>query len=100
MEPHYEDVHHLITNIKSPTVKHKNRQAKFAIIDCPHQLVITRLGSWLNAALYYAKNLPEVKAIVESFKGSNTVFFNLFRAVAHFKGPKIFAAHLNENFNK
>ena len=23
--------------------------------------------SWLNAALYYAKKLPEVKAIVESF---------------------------------
>ena len=32
--------------------------------------VPTRWGSWLNAALYYAKNLPEVKAIVESFVGS------------------------------
>ena len=29
----------------------------------------TRWGSWFNAALYYAKNLPEVKAIVESFVG-------------------------------
>ena len=28
------------------------------------------MGNWLNAALYYAKNLPEVKAIVESFVGS------------------------------
>ena len=28
------------------------------------------MGSWLNAALYYAKNLLEVKAIVESFEGS------------------------------
>ena len=27
-------------------------------------------GSWFDAALYYAKNLPEVKAIVESFVGS------------------------------
>ena len=26
--------------------------------------------SRLNAALYYEKNLPEVKAIVESFEGS------------------------------
>ena len=25
------------------------------------------MGSWLNAVLYFAKNLPEVKAIVESF---------------------------------
>ena len=28
------------------------------------------MGSWLNAALYFAKNLPEVKAIVESFADS------------------------------
>ena len=27
------------------------------------------------------------------------VFLNLFRAVAHLKGPKIFAAHFNKNFN-
>ena len=26
--------------------------------------------SWLNAALYYPKNLPEVKAVVENFEGS------------------------------
>ena len=29
-----------------------------------------KLVSWLNSALYYAKNLPKVKAIVESFVGS------------------------------
>ena len=28
------------------------------------------MGGWLNAALYYVKNLTEVKAIVESFVGS------------------------------
>ena len=28
------------------------------------------MGKLLNAALYYAKNLPEVKAIVKSFVGS------------------------------
>ena len=27
------------------------------------------MGSWLNADLYYAKNLPELKTIVESFVG-------------------------------
>ena len=31
------------------------------------------LGSWINAALYYANNLPEVKAIVESFEGSGVL---------------------------
>ena len=36
----------------------------------PPQPVPTRWESWLNAALYYAKNLPEVKTILESFVGS------------------------------
>jgi len=30
---------------------------------------ISLTGSWLNAALYYAKSLPEVTTIVESFEG-------------------------------
>ena len=32
--------------------------------------MVTRWGSWLNAALFYAKNLLEVKAIMKSFKAS------------------------------
>ena len=42
VESHFEDVDQLIAKIKSATVKHKNRQAKFAIIDCiSHQPVVT-----------------------------------------------------------
>ena len=42
------------------------REAKFATIGFPPQLV-TRCGGWLNAALCHAKNLLEVKVIVERF---------------------------------
>ena len=37
----------------------------------PSWPVVTKRGSWLNAALYYryAKNSREVKAIAESFDG-------------------------------
>ena len=45
-------------------------QRNVSSVGYPPQPVPTRWGSWLNAALYYAKNLPEVKAIVESFVGS------------------------------
>jgi len=31
------------------------------------------MGKLVNAPLYYAKNLPEVKAIVESFEGSGVL---------------------------
>ena len=70
IKSHFEDVDQLIAKVKAVTIKNKTRQAKFSAIGYPPQPVPTRWVSWLNADLYYAKNLPEVKAIVESFKGS------------------------------
>ena len=63
---HFEDVDQLIA--KFATVEDKVRQAKFATIGCPPQSVVTRWGKWLIAALYYAKNLFQVKAMLESFE--------------------------------
>ena len=70
IKSHFEDVDQLTANVIAVTIKNKTRQAKFSAIGYPPQPVPTRWGSWLNAALYCAKNLPEVKAIVESFVGS------------------------------
>ena len=66
IKSHFENVDQLIAKVKAVTIKNKTRQAKFSAIGCPSLSVLTRWGSWLNAALYYAKKLPEVKAIVES----------------------------------
>ena len=66
----FEDVDQLIAQVKAITIKNKTRQAKVSTNGYPPQPVSTKWGSWLNAALYYAKNLPEVKAIVKSFVGS------------------------------
>ena len=60
---HFEDVDQLITKFILATVKSKTRQTKIATIGCRPQPVVTRWGSWLNAALHNAKNLPEVKKI-------------------------------------
>ena len=64
----FEDVDKLIPKVKSASVKNQTRQAKFATIQT--QPIGSRWESWLNAALYYGKNLPTVKMIVESFEGS------------------------------
>ena len=69
IKSHFEDVDQVIAKVKAVTIKSKTRQAKFSAIGYPPQPVPTRWESWLNAALYYAKNLLEVKAIVESFVG-------------------------------
>ena len=71
IKSHFEDVDQLIAKVKETvTIKNKTRQAKFSAIGYPHQPVPTKWESWLNVALYYAKHLPEVKAIVESFVDS------------------------------
>ena len=70
IKSHFEDVDQLIVKVKALIIKNKTRQAKFSAIGYPPQPVPTRWGSWLYAALYYAKNLPEMKPIVESFVAS------------------------------
>ena len=70
IKSHFEDVDQLIAKVKAVTIKSKTKQAKFCAIGYPLQPVPTRWGSWLNAVLYYAKNLPKVKVIVESFVSS------------------------------
>ena len=52
---HFEDVDQLIAKVKAVTIKIKTRLAKFSAIGYPSQPVPTNWGSWLNAALYYAK---------------------------------------------
>ena len=70
IKSYFEDVNQLIAKVKTVTIKNKTRQAKFSAIGYPPQPVPTKWGCWLNAALYHAKNLSEVKAFVETFVGS------------------------------
>ena len=58
IKSHFKDVDQLIAKIKAVTIKNETRQAKFSAIGYPLQPVPTGWGSWLNAALYYAINLP------------------------------------------
>ena len=63
------DVNNLVAHVKVATIKNKSRQAQFKHIGSPMELVVTRWGTWLKAADYYADNLIEVKNIVNEFKG-------------------------------
>ena len=60
----FADVDNLVA-----TIKNKSRQAQFKHIDSPPEPVVTRWGTWLKAANYYADNLTEVKKIVNEFEG-------------------------------
>ena len=60
-------------------MKNKNRRNKFNKIGTPPQPVLTRWGTWLNAAEYYAKNL--VREIVNAFEGDGILVSNTKAAV-------------------
>ncbi len=70
---HFADVDNLIACVKALTVKNKFRRSQFAKIGSPPQPVVTRWGSWLSAAGYYAENLLEVRKIVNSFEGDGVL---------------------------
>lgn len=79
---HYEDVNKLIATVKASVVKNKDRRGKFSEIGSPPQPIVTRWGSWLNAAKYYAENFPKVCEIVNAFEGTGHLVVKAKEAVA------------------
>ena len=66
----FTDVDNLVARVKATTIKNKSRQAKFRHIGSSPEPVVTRWGTWLKAADYYADNLIETKKIVNEFEGN------------------------------
>ena len=66
---HFDKVDELIACVKAATVKNKSRRALFDGIGISPEPVVTRWGSWLQAAFYYGKHLPVIREIVGDFKG-------------------------------
>ena len=65
----YPAVDELITRVKAMTIKNRSRRVFFyfhwptSTASCNY----SRCGSWLTAAFYYSKNLPEVRKILKGF---------------------------------
>ena len=77
----YPDVNSLIATIKNSIVKNKTRKMLFEEIGCPPDVIVTRWGSWLHAAFYYADHLPQVRAIVSSFEEDGKIVRNAKEAI-------------------
>ena len=55
------------------------------MIGSPPQPVLTRWGTWLHAAEYYAENLVEVRDIANSFEGNSVLVTRAKAAVNDLK---------------
>ena len=81
IQAHFSDVNNLIAAVKMSIQKNLTRKQLFKEIGYPPDVALTRLGTWLNAALYYAKYFPDVKTIVNSFEDGGKIVANAKSAV-------------------
>ena len=66
---HFKNIDEVIATIKAATIKNKDRKKDFhdADVPSPTNPVITRLATWLIAALYYSANLSAVRTIINNW---------------------------------
>ena len=66
---HFKNIDKIIATIKAATIKNKDRKKDFhhAGLPSPPDPVITRLATWLRAALYYSENPLAVRIIVNNW---------------------------------
>ena len=66
---HLKNIDEVIATIKAATIKNKDHKKHFhdASLPSPSDPVLTRLATWLRAALYYKENLPAVRTIVNNW---------------------------------
>ncbi|KAG7156242.1 hypothetical protein Hamer_G005951 [Homarus americanus] len=71
------DVNVLISTVKKVFLKARSRKERFrqiaGTVPLPSSPVVTRWGTWIEAALYYADNFETVKCVVESFDPTASV---------------------------
>lgn len=77
----FQDVDQLISSIKAATVKNKSRKQLFTSIGFPPSPVITRWGSWIEAALYYSRHLPKIREIFNEIDGDGILVKSAKRAL-------------------
>ena len=82
----YPAVDELVARVKAVTVKNRSRRVFFISIGQSPQPVVTRWGSWLTAAFYYSRNLPEVRKILKGFHDGGVVVRRAQEAV---KAPNL-----------
>jgi hypothetical protein len=77
----FVDVDHVISNVKKVFLKAPYRIQAFKeklSIPLPPQPLITRWGTWLDAALYYSKNFEAIKKFIEEeLNGEDAVSIRL-----------------------
>ena len=77
----YKNVDVLIGSVKMITIKKRTIMFLFSGIGVPPVVIVTRWPTWLQATLYYADNLPEIKRIINMLHGEGITIKRAKKAV-------------------
>ena len=94
----FPEVDKLIASMRMATLKSSKRCELFKDIPLPPDVIITRWGSWLDAADYYSKNFIAVKEIVEQFEDTGKITENV-KAIFKSNEIKIQLANIKNDYS-
>lgn len=98
----YSNVNSLISNVKKVFVKAPNRIRIFRSLEpglqLPPEPITTRWGTWLSAALYYAKNLDKIKGVVNQFDDKESIAIKESKSNLADKGVPVALKDICDNF--
>ncbi|XP_068898406.1 uncharacterized protein [Tenebrio molitor] len=98
----YEDVDNLISNVKKIFVKAPLRvemyKEKLKEMPLPPQPILTRWGTWLQAAMFYSEHFNSIKEVVMSFDGSSAVAIQKAQSIMKKPGIKNQLIYVRSNF--
>lgn len=95
-------VNRLVSSIKKVFIKSPTRRQAFAQkapnVPLPPEPILTRWGTWITAATYYAENLPVVREIVDSFDRTEALCIAEAQECARMAGIENDLAYIKCNF--
>lgn len=98
----YTDVDILINNVKKVFLKAPNRvnvlKEMFPDLPLPPQPVITRWGTWLKAAFYYAEHLEKISSVVNTLNSNEAESIRQAKNVFKKQNLKVDLQYIYDNF--
>ncbi|XP_043064731.1 uncharacterized protein LOC108093574 [Drosophila ficusphila] len=99
----YSNVNNLISNVKNIFAKAPLRRQKFAQafpnIPLPPRPIITRWGTWIEAAIYFADHFEETRSIINSFDADDAESIRAAQDLLAMPSFKIDLAYLKRNYS-
>ncbi len=95
----YPNVDFLIASIKGLVVKNHKRKEEFIHLKKIPEPIVTRWGSWLDAALYYSVNFDEVFEVTNSLKDDNSLHLTNAKDAVNHKDLQQDLLSIQENYS-